>query len=116
MNLRLAEFSRCGWNHRHPIWFPRVINYGSHTSRKHGENRYRSVCCPSPWVVQGEFLSLGTETKKTTPSSKSGQPGDSGQQGADKDRDMGGALRSVYQKAVDEKIPDEMLDLLSKLD
>lgn len=28
----------------------------------------------------------------------------------------GAALRSVYQKAVDETIPDEMLDLLSKLD
>jgi hypothetical protein len=33
-----------------------------------------------------------------------------------KDRDMGSALRSVYQKTVDEKIPDEFLDLLGKLD
>jgi len=29
---------------------------------------------------------------------------------------MGSALRSVYQKTVDEKIPDEFLDLLGKLD
>ena len=29
---------------------------------------------------------------------------------------MGAALRSVYQQTVEEKIPDEMLDLLSKLD
>lgn len=28
---------------------------------------------------------------------------------------MGAALRSVYQKAVSEEIPDEMLDLLKKL-
>ncbi|CAN5630572.1 hypothetical protein BH10PSE14_BH10PSE14_22550 [soil metagenome] len=29
---------------------------------------------------------------------------------------MGSALRSVYQQTVDEKIPDEFLDLLGKLD
>ena len=33
-----------------------------------------------------------------------------------KDRDMGAALRTVYQKTVDESIPSEMLDLLGKLD
>ena len=33
-----------------------------------------------------------------------------------KDRDMGEALRSVYDRAVQEAVPDEMLDLLSKLD
>jgi hypothetical protein len=33
-----------------------------------------------------------------------------------KDRDMGAALRTVYQKTVDEHIPAEMLDLLGKLD
>lgn len=32
-----------------------------------------------------------------------------------KDRDMGSALRSVYQRTIDEKVPDEMLDLLGKL-
>ena len=32
-----------------------------------------------------------------------------------KDRDMGSALRSAYQKTVDETVPDEMMDLLSKL-
>ncbi|MDO7841996.1 NepR family anti-sigma factor [Sphingomonas sp. CA1-15] len=29
---------------------------------------------------------------------------------------MGAALRTVYQKTVDEKVPPEMLDLLGKLD
>ena len=33
-----------------------------------------------------------------------------------KDQDMGTALRSVFQKSVDEGIPPEMLDLLGKLD
>jgi hypothetical protein len=32
-----------------------------------------------------------------------------------KDRDMGSALRSVWQKTVEEKVPDDMLDLLGKL-
>jgi hypothetical protein len=32
------------------------------------------------------------------------------------DPQMGAALRSVYQKTVEEAVPDEMLDLLSKLD
>lgn len=32
------------------------------------------------------------------------------------DNHVGQVLRSVYQKAVDEDIPAEMLDLLSKLD
>jgi hypothetical protein len=29
---------------------------------------------------------------------------------------MGSALRSIYQKTVEEEIPDEMLALLGKLD
>ncbi len=31
------------------------------------------------------------------------------------DGDVGNALRSVYEKAVEEEIPREMLDLLGKL-
>jgi hypothetical protein len=34
---------------------------------------------------------------------------------ANEGRDMGSALRSVYQKTVDEPVPDEMMDLLGKL-
>ena len=32
-----------------------------------------------------------------------------------KDRQMGTALRSVYQQTVEEQIPDDLLDLLGKL-
>ncbi|WP_241527232.1 NepR family anti-sigma factor [Sphingomonas turrisvirgatae] len=40
----------------------------------------------------------------------------SGGMNARKDRNIGDALRSVYSDAVDEKIPDDLLDLLGKLD
>lgn len=33
-----------------------------------------------------------------------------------RDASVGAALRSVYSQTVDEEIPDEFLDLLSKLD
>jgi hypothetical protein len=32
-----------------------------------------------------------------------------------KDRDTGAALRSVYQKTVEETVPSDLLDLLGKL-
>ena len=32
-----------------------------------------------------------------------------------KDQDMGAALRTVYQRTVDEDIPSDLLDLLGKL-
>jgi hypothetical protein len=33
-----------------------------------------------------------------------------------RERNVGDALRAVYREAVSEEIPDEMLDLLKKLD
>lgn len=41
---------------------------------------------------------------------------DTGAKAQGKDRDMGAALRTVYQRTVEEAIPPEMLDLLGKLD
>ncbi len=35
---------------------------------------------------------------------------------ARKDRNIGDALRRVYSDAVDEQVPSDLLDLLSKLD
>ena len=54
-------------------------------------------------------MSLGHDTQKTVPATKPAQV-------PDKDQQMGSALRSVYQKTVDEAIPDDLLDLLGKLD
>lgn len=60
--------------------------------------------------MQGDVFSLGHDTPKTK------QPDSSGARVQNKDRDMGTALRSIYQKTVEESVPDEMLDLLGKLD
>lgn len=63
--------------------------------------------------MQGEALDpeqkppAGTSGRKPT-----GGPGD----GRGKERDMGDALRSVYDRTVQEAVPDDLLDLLSKLD
>jgi hypothetical protein len=51
------------------------------------------------------------------PSSKRGKPADADDKGKRvKDEAMGTALRTVYHTAVSEPVPDEMLDLLRKLD
>jgi len=42
--------------------------------------------------------------------------GNAGAKVQSKDRDMGAALRTVYQRTVEEAIPPEMLDLLGRLD
>jgi len=53
-------------------------------------------------------LRSGEDSKKKPPAAKSANGG--------KDRDLGPALRSVYQRAVDEDVPQDLLDLLGKLD
>ncbi|WP_229726892.1 NepR family anti-sigma factor [Sphingomonas alpina] len=57
----------------------------------------------------GTTLSSGDESSKTPQASGTAKV-------QTKDRDMGAALRTVYQKTVEEDIPAEMLDLLGKLD
>lgn len=62
-----------------------------------------------PGFAGGFVLSSGHDDKK--PDRKRGvAPVQS------KDRDMGSALRSIYQKTIEEAVPDEMLSLLGKLD
>jgi hypothetical protein len=51
------------------------------------------------------------EEKKKEPLERTG-----GGMNARKDRNIGDALRRVYSDAVDETIPDDLLNLLSKLD
>lgn len=72
---------------------------------------------PSPLLLrhrgrEGDGFSLADisdKKLKTAPAGK--RPAD---QRPD-DPQMGQALRSVYQKTVEEAVPDEMLDLLSRL-
>jgi len=44
------------------------------------------------------------------------KPGKRRKGGRTRDTNLGAALRSVYSQTVDEPVPDEFLDLLSKLD
>jgi len=60
-------------------------------------------------TTQGDMLELPSDKDKKTSSKKSPARVQS------KDRDMGAALRSAYQRTIDESVPDEMLDLLNKL-
>lgn len=59
--------------------------------------------------MQGEILSLGDDTENKVPAKNPAKV-------PNKDQQMGSALRSVYQKTVDEAVPDDLLDLLGKLD
>ena len=59
-------------------------------------------------VDQGEVNVLADKTEpRPGPRDKDGKPDNSG---------MREALRSVYQKTVEEQVPDEFLDLLGRLD
>lgn len=59
----------------------------------------------------------GSERKAVKPDAARKRPGSAAKRSAAKDEaQVANALRSVYQKAVEEDIPSEMLDLLSKLD
>ena len=78
------------------------------------------------WVLMGKVSVLGQDTPNEQPDDRStSKLRDAGSdkvriQAADRakagERDMGSALRSVYQKTVDESIPADLLDLLGKLD
>jgi hypothetical protein len=55
-------------------------------------------------------LALSDEKKGRKKTGTAGGPSKTGPT-----RDVGGALRSVYQRTIEEEIPAEMLDLLGKL-
>ncbi len=74
--------------------------------------------------MQGEILNFGDDTPQasavkpdTTVKSDTVKPNTAkpDKKTSDGDQRMGSALRSVYQKTVDEAVPDEMLALLGKL-
>ena len=75
-----------------------------------GSLQARYFPASAPGVFRGTTLGSDRNTPKMTP-----EPTRSTKVRS-KDKDMGAALRSVYQRTVDEAIPDEMLDLLGKLD
>lgn len=78
---------------------------------------------PHRRAVQGEVFRLGQDKKTATTGDAADERTRSAPEAAKprpttvagKDRDMGSALRSVYQRTVDEAVPDDLLDLLGKL-
>lgn len=64
------------------------------------------------------ILPSGDDFKGKAPVERGSNAASGGRPGtkSGNDRDMGVALRKVYQRAVEEAIPPEMLDLLGKLD
>lgn len=57
-----------------------------------------------------------SEDSSAAPASDKTKPRPNAKRGGeDRERDIGHALRSIYQKTVDESVPPEMLDLLGKL-
>jgi hypothetical protein len=64
-------------------------------------------------VFRGTALRSGDESSKKPGAARAA---DTGAKVQSKDRDMGAALRTVYQRTVEDAIPPEMLDLLGKLD
>lgn len=72
----------------------------------------RSLFCASahPKGCEGDEV-RSAEEKKKEPLERTG-----GGMATRKDRNIGEALRRVYQDAADETVPDDLLDLLSKLD
>ena len=80
-------------------------------------------------TTQGDMLELPSDTDKATASTntpatdhtpaaaspKGSNPRAQSPKVQSKDRDMGAALRSAYQRTVDESVPDDLLDLLNKL-
>ena len=62
-------------------------------------------------AVQGDALSLEQKPPGKAPARKKRPAADD----ADREQQMGRALRSVYDEAVQEPVPDDLLDLLGKL-
>ena len=77
------------------------------------------ICVPGALSgSEGEDVGSGDDEKISPPKRKdSGHPGGSRKSGgkSGENRDVGDTLRRVYHEAIEEQIPDEMLDLLSKL-
>lgn len=60
-------------------------------------------------------MSIDRKENKSGTSGRGKNPKNQKGESSDHDRNVGHALRSIYQKTVDEAVPTEMLDLLGKL-
>jgi hypothetical protein len=104
--LGCAEFS-CKGGTTLPV-------FGFHAAHKHASGaRCQREASTALFAIRlfglGDLFSLADENNKVPKTDKriAKRP---------EDPAMGVALRTVYQKTVEEAVPDEFLDLLSKLD
>lgn len=58
---------------------------------------------------------LASTATASDPPDGDGEPG-AADRGRDGQGNVGDALRSIYQQTIEENVPDEMLDLLGRLD
>ncbi len=75
-----------------------------------------------PGAASGGYGRLGQDSTSKIPADTRSSPPEPGSRGSKPrgsdgamDQPVGSALRSVYQQTVEEKVPDDLLDLLGKL-
>jgi hypothetical protein len=75
---------------------------------------HQNISVPHGLAWQGDVLRL---TEQPSTSASSAAPADTASPVADgADRAVSDSLRTAYQKTVEEPVPDDLLDLLGKLD
>jgi hypothetical protein len=97
-------------NNRDDLWFHCIIANSTRDYRACAVQAHITIARRPPASCKGTTLRSGPDSPKK-PQGKRGTA-----KVHSKDKDMGSALRSVYQKTVEEAVPSEMLDLLGKLD
>lgn len=65
---------------------------------------------------QGDEVFSADNNSKTPPRTSGNGPSRTSRASRQADRNIGDALRRVYQDAASEDVPDDLLDLLRKLD
>ena len=100
------------WNNRRAIWFhaPRPRGAAYDTAGRLRSAALIYIRGPDVRVLRGKWVRSASDPMKKTGKTKSG--GDGTRTG----KAVGDALREAYDEAIGEAIPDEMLDLLKKLD
>ncbi|RYG36805.1 MAG: hypothetical protein EON93_04555 [Burkholderiales bacterium] len=99
------------WNKRRAVWF-HALNRLMHIVSP-GACAWRVRFIPDPersGVLEGELV-VSAKNEKTKPSRPKG-----GDEAGKPSRSVGDALRQAYDETVGEKVPDDLLALLKKLD
>lgn len=79
-------------------------------------NTLRSAKDPPEDSVARESVDATAKTRRSASAGAATRKSATGDKAAGGERDMGASLRRVYQRTVEEAIPDDLLSLLGKLD